>query len=630
MKTQINLTMDQLKEILSTCSSKRVVLDTETTGLQWWSDRLISVGFYCPDADVAGCIDIRNQPELQDEVREIVRTSLAPGTTVIMHNAKFDLHFLRANSNTLGWKLIDTTVLIHLFDSRLRKSMEEAEKVFLGSNSKREHIDDTQFGEDPPPLFDKDKRKRKTPIWDWNSDKRQVYCVNDCRVTYQLAEVLYPAIRNLGMESLFWKDMKYIGVLCRIEKNGMLVDKDFIANAKTALKIHQEDLEKQLYDACGKKFNWRSPKQLSAAIYEGLGIPKPVNPFLDAQGNDTTKFIDRRMYNDTCTSSFILMEKAKHPLGELISSLREAAKLRKTLQNWIDLSDEEDFIHTNFKITGTRTGRLSSSKPNVQNVPSEVRSRFTSGVFSGGNLRSEEYNLRNAFVCRPGYKMLAIDWKQMEMRMFGILSQDNILMEALMSGADIHMWIGKAVWGEGDEATNQLHREWSKTVTFGLIYGMTTGGLQFKLEMSQERAHKVAEDYWNRFPRIRPWMFEVIQECRENGFVRYWSGRIWREEAENFFYKAANAAIQGGCADLLSIAVIRVQNWLDSKEQSYGRIVNLVHDEIIIEVREDKVAEAAKEMAEIMLVEDLFKMPFLVDAKVGNSYGSLEKMEIPK
>lgn len=628
MNTKINLTPDQFSEALQKCSQKRVVLDTETSGLYWWKDRLVSIGFYCPDADIAGCIDIRDQPELQKHIRNFVKLCLKPGTVVIMHNAKFDLHFLRADPAELGWKIMDTTVMVHLWDSRLRKSLEEAEKTFLGTNSKREHIDDTQFEEDPEPLFEKDKKKRNTPIWDWNADKRQIYCINDCRVTYQLAEVLYPQIEALGMKQLFWKDMKYISVLCRIERNGMLIDPAFIDRAENALKIHQEDLETQLYDACGKKFNWRSPKQLSAAIYEGLGISKPINPFLDAQGNDTTKFIDRRMYNDTCTSTFILMEKAKHPLGELISSLRESAKLRKTLQNWIDLSDSNSYVHTNFNLTGTRTGRLSSSKPNVQNIPSEVRSRFTSGVFSGGNLRSAEYNLRNAFITRPGHTMLAIDWKQMEMRMFGILSQDSILMEALMSGADIHMWIGKAVWGEGDEAINQLHREWSKTVTFGLIYGMTTGGLQFKLEMSQEKAHKVAEDYWNRFPRIRPWMFEVIQECRENGFIRYWSGRIWREETEHFYYKAANAAIQGGCADLLSITAIRVDKWL--KQKGWGKIISLVHDEIIIEIPEDKLEQAAKEMTEIMLVPDLFNMPFLVDAKIGKSYGSLEKYAIPK
>lgn len=622
------MTTQEFKEILSQCNKKRVVLDTETTGLYWWSDRLVSVGFYCPDANVCGCIDIRDQPELQDEVRTIVRTSLDPGTTVIMHNAKFDLHFLGINPNHQKWKLIDTTVLIHLFDSRMRKSLEEAEKIFLGSNSKREHIDDSQFGEDPPPLFDKDKRKRKIPIWDWNADKRQAYCINDCRVTYQLAETLYPTIRNLGMEKLFWKDMKYLGVLYQIERNGMLVDTEFIIKAEKALEIHQEDLQQRLFDACGKEFNWRSPKQLSAAIYEGLGIPKPKNPFLNAQGIDTTKFTERKQYNDTCTSTFILMEKAKHPLGELISSLRESAKLRKTLQSWLELMDQDNFVHTNFNLTGTRTGRLSSSKPNVQNIPSEVRGRFTQGVFSGGNIRSEEYNLRNAFVARPGHVMLAIDWKQMEMRMFGILSKDEVLMEALMSGTDIHMWIGKTVWGEGDEETNALHREWSKTVTFGLIYGMTRGSLQFKLELPREKAEKIADDYWNRFPRIRPWMFEVIQEVKENGFVRYWSGRIWREEEEQYMYRAANAAIQGGCADLLSIAVIRVQNWLDKK--GWGKIVNLVHDEIIVEVPNDKLEEAVKEMAEIMLVPDLFDMPFLVDAKVGNSYGSMEKMEIPK
>jgi len=630
MDTKINLSLNKFEELLRKCNNHIIALDTETTGLYWWSDRLISVGFYCEDLKISGCIDFRDNPELQSIVRKIVKSSLGSGTIVIMHNAKFDLHFLQADPWETKWKIIDTTVLIHLLDSRYHKSMEKAEKLLLGENSKREHIDDTQFGDNPEPLFEKDKRKRKKPVWDWNANKRQLYCVNDCRVTYQLAKTLYPKIKNFGMEKLFWKDMEYLKVLYKIEKDGMLIDPEFIKKAKVLLTSHQKDLENQLYDACGKTFNWRSPQQLSKAIYEGLGISKPVNPFLSADGKDHTKFVDRGMYNKTCTSTFLLMEKAHHPLGELISSLREAAKLRKTLQNWLDLSDKNWHVHTNFNLTGTRTGRLSSSKPNIQNIPSAVRSRFTSGTFSGGSIRTKEYNLRNAFIASPGYKVLAIDWKQMEMRMFGILSGDKLLLDALKSGVDIHMWIGKAVWGEGDEETNALHREWSKTVTFGLIYGMTTGGLQFKLEMSRAQAQKVSEDYWNRFPRIRPWMFEIINECRINGFVRYWSGRIWREELEKFYYRSANAAIQGGCADLLSIAVIRVQKWLDSKPSGWGKIINLVHDEIIIEILESEIEQAYKEMSKIMLVEDLFGLPFLCDAKVGNSYGSLEKYVLSK
>lgn len=440
-----------------------------------------------------------------------------------------------------------------------------------------------------------------------------------------------PKIRQMGMEKLLQKDMQYLGILCDIEYNGILTDPEFITRAIAEMQKHQKELEKQLYDACGKTFNWRSPKQLSKAIYEDMGISKPVNPFVDSQGKDMTKFVDRRMYNDTCTSTFILMEKAKHPLGELINALREAAKLVKTMQQWQDLTDKNNCIHTNFNLTGTRTGRLSSSQPNLQNVPAEVRSRFASAVFSGGNiLRTDEYNLRNAFVARKGYAFLSIDWKQMEMRMFGLLSGDDILINALKSGVDIHTWIATQVWGECDAKTMELHRDWSKAITFGLIYGMTTGGLQFKLEMTREQALKVSEDYWSRFPRIKPWMMEVIDFCRRNGYVQYWSGRRWCEEKEEHLYKAANALIQGGCADLLSIAVIRVHRWLQSKGLNWGRIINLVHDEIIVEIPEDSVLQAAAEIAKIMEVEDLFNLPFLVDCKAGSSYGKLEKLKLQK
>lgn len=635
MQTYTNLTVQQYQAALIECSGKRIAIDTETTGLHWWSDNLITIGFFCPDADICGSIDIRDlwSKELQNDIKKITKESLAPGTAVMLHNAKFDLHFLDCSPLETGWNIVDTTVLIHLLDSRYPKGMEKAEKILLGENSKREHIDATKFDglPLPVPLDPKASKRKKAMVWDWNKDKRQEYCINDCKVTYQFAEVLLPAIKKMDMGKLFQKDMQYLSILYEIEKNGILINPVFIAKAAIELSKHQEELEKQLFDACGKTFNWHSTKQLSKAIYEDMGINKPLNPFVDSKGNDKTKFVDRRMYNETCTSTFILMEKAHHPLGELINALREASKLIKTLQQWQELSDAENYIHTNFNLTGTRTGRLSSSQPNLQNTPAEVRSRFASAVFSGGNiLRTEEYNLRNAFIARPGYKFLSIDWKQMEMRMFGILSGDNFLISALRSGVDIHTWIATQVWGECDAETMALHRDWSKAITFGLVYGMTTGGLQFKLEMTREQAVKVSEDYWSRFPRIKPWMMEVINYCRKNGYVKYWSNRIWREEQESQFYKSANALIQGGCADLLSIAVIRVFKWLQSKGKNWGRIVNLVHDEIIVEIPENSVISAAIEMAKIMEVEDLFSIPFLVDCKMGDSYGRLEKLKLPQ
>lgn len=637
MKTQINLTIPQFRKALQKCSGKRVALDTETTGLYWWRDSLITVGFHCPDAKLEGTIDFADNwsPEIQQEVCDIISTELKPETTVVMHNAKFDMSFMGIDPNHIPWHFLDTTVMIHLYDSRQRKEMAVAERLLLGSNSKRQHVDDALFAA-PKIIIDPKtgkKQKGKPKIWQWDKDKRQTYCVNDCRVTYQFAQALMPLLKDLKLVKLLEKDIKYLSQIYYTEHLGIYLDQEFVGKALMAMTRHEKELEQQLYDGCGSTFNWRSNKQLSYALYEGLGIAKPINPFAAEKGSyrnklgfERVKELKGGMYNETMTSTFLLMEKVHHPLGELVASLREASKLKKTLNLWLTLVDDNSVIHSNFNLTGTRTGRLSSSKPNLCNVASEVRSRFTQGLFSGGLTRTDEYNLRNAYIARPGYKMLSIDYRQMEMRFFGIDSQDENLLSFLASGKDIHLMIAIKVWGDCGEKDNKIHREWSKTIAFGLIYGMTTGSLEHKLGMTRAQATKVIDDYWGAFPRIRPWLFETVETCKKDGYLRYWSGRIWREDTEMFMYKGANAKVQGGCADLLSIAAMRTHKWLHDNKA--GDIVSYIYDELLMEIKEPKLEKTANAVAKIMQVPDLFGLPFLTDCKVGSSYGNLVSMKL--
>jgi DNA polymerase I len=615
METHTNLSLTEFKNQLTKCSGKRVSLDTETTGLNYFRDRLTTVGFHCPDAGVEGSIDSQPQEEMQAAVKE----SLAPGTTTIFHNAKFDLSFLDADPNLTGWKIIDTTVIIHLYDSRLRKGLEAAEKTLLGSNSKRQAVDDTQFPQ--PDLFAEDgKKKRGKPkVWDWHPDKRQAYCINDCRVTYQLAERMIPLLRKHNLEKLFSMQMLYLRDLYSIEHLGIQLDLEFMGKCRMALQKDLKEMEQQLYSAAGREFNYRSTVQLSHVLYDELGWPRPVNPFTRADGTVShSKFAGKGQFNKTMTSSFILLEKAKHPLGELISSIRETAKFIKTLDQWMDLKDEQDVLHANFNLTGTRTGRLSCSKPNLQNIPSVVRNIFVKRE----SIRTDEYSLRKSFVARPGYAYLSIDYSQMEIRFFGWLSQDPNMLKVLQEGGDLHATIAKQVWGVSDKAKRQQ----AKAVTFGLIYGASAGSLQFRLGLSRQESIKVTDDYWAAFPRVKPWMEEVQKECKEKGYLTYWSGRLWREEDEEEMYKGVNALIQGGMADMLAVAEMRVAKWF--RENPVGRIVNIIHDEFLMEIEVDKLESTADTLSGIMEVEDLFDLPFTTECKTGDSYGNLSKMEL--
>src|SRR3990167_1949345 len=596
---------------IAKCSGKRVAIDTETTGLKWYKNHCIGVGFWCPDADVYGYVPTLNKEDFSRVQSAII--DLDNSTTVIMHNLKFDFHFLGITPRHFKF-VMDTTDLVHLIDSRYRKSAEWVEKIFLKTETKK-------F------LLERMGRLKKR-IWAWSLFDVAPYCVNDVRIEYEFAKILTPKVVDLDLWNLFLKDMDFIKDLWDIERRGIFVDQDFLKKSMDLQKHHLAEMEGQLFDACGRVFNWRSPQQLSFAIYEGLGIPKPKNPFAGADGIDRSRFADAGLYKSTCTSTFLLTEKVNHPLGNLISAIRESARMWKTMDKYLELCDGDSLIHTNFNQTGTRTGRLSSGEPNLQNVPSHVRGRFTQSVYTGSTHRDAEYNLRNAFVAHPGNIFVSVDYKQMEGRMFGILSQDPHMMEFLKNGQDIHGQIANRVWGTNPgDSMYSVHREWSKTISFGLIYGMTIGSLMFKLNMTKTQAAQVCDQYKAQFPRIDPWMNEVISECKAFGYVRYWSGRVWREDNPIDMYKGANAKIQGGCFDLLSIAELRVAKWL--RNQGFDHFIwNLVHDEIIAEVPKDNWNDVNNFMLKEMQVPDIFDIPFATEGKIGPSYGSLDTAEI--
>lgn len=614
LNSQLSFIFEEDRDVLGTpddiakCDGATLVLDTETTGLRWWQDKLVGVGVYCPERNISTFIPEQYVEDCKREIEKIARNK---ATTCIGHNLKFDSHFLDLKLWQTEWSIIDTAVMAHLYDSRQPKALRELEKIYLGAKTKETMV----------------KSRKGAMPWEMPLGTLAEYCLNDCDVTLKLKEYFEPKLAELKLNSLFRKEMRYAAFLQRVERLGMQLDREFVERSIAALAARVKIMEKDLFEKSGRKngFNWHNPTLLGKVLYEGMGIKRPVNPFLSADGEDHTLFKTRGKYNKSLTNAFVLMEKANHPLGELVMFLRETEKLKDTLEDWLDLSQVDGTLHSNFNQVGTRTGRLSSSKPNLQNIASQFRNRETQSVYSGsGAIRSDEYNLRLGLIARPGYKFVSIDHKQQEMRMFAILAKEPVMLNALQQRLDIHREVAQAVWGIGDD----LHREWSKTIGFGLIYGMRPGSLELRLNVSKKEAEDISNQYWSKFPRIKPFLQECMHSCEGRGYVRYWSNRIWREDDPMHMYKAANATIQGGSADILSIAAMRCQKYLD--EYDAGNIVSLVHDEILAEVPEQKVEQTAKALLKIVEVEDIFNLPFAADAKCGASYGSLEKLKSPE
>lgn len=644
------------------CKGKRVVIDTETNGLNFWENKIIGIGLHCPDADVSGYVEtctfeprplgkpkthkewkgqmdyskskrgrrveetVTYQPEVMTAIPQEARIrhflkavhemANDPNTVLIGHNLKFDAHFLDLHLWELPCRIVDTSVMVHLYDCRMLKSLGAAELEFLGSESKRHH---TSIPE---------KRFKKT-VWRWPAEVIADYCQNDCIVTYQLAEVLFQELEGRGLLGILKAQMDYLRLLQKVEWRGMLVRVEFCEEAIQEFTDNLDQMEKDLFDACGKEFNWRSGDQLSEAIYDGLGIPKPVNPFDNEDEWNIANFRAGKIYTSTATNTPLLI-KEKHPLTSLLVDMRETVKLRKDAQKYVLLRDSDGILHCKFNQAKAVTGRLTSSDPNLQNLPALKRKIQLESKYTGGAYRVGGYNLRQALTARPGHTLVSIDHKQQEMRLLAILANEPVMLEAMANREDIHLRVAIEVWGDCGEKDNKLHRDWSKAISFGLIYGLSDLSLQEYLEKLgiEGDAMQLKSDYFKRFPGLRPWFQQVISYVRDNHHVRYWSGRIWWADNPGEGYKGINALIQGGCADFLSVVLIRCNKVLEA--QGWGYLVSIIHDEAIFEIEDRYVQIAAAVLSRVMEGEDIFKIPFATDVATGDSYGTLEDLEIPE
>lgn len=647
--------MKLLREDILACAGKALAIDTETTGLHpFQDDKLIGIGIHCPSANVSGyahtCTykdDYYGKPKKREtwngemdhskstRGRKIKDISWVPDmatyavpeqsridhflpavweiahdpkTTLIGHNLKFDAHFLQLRLWELPCKIIDTSVLVHLIDSNLKKSLDASEARFLGTASKRKHVSEA------------DKRFLNS-AWMWGEKVLEDYCANDCVVTYQLAQELLPRINEMDLKGMLSLQMKYLRLLQKIEWRGILLEEKFCYIAINEFEKNIVELEQELFDVVGRRFNWRSSAQLSEAIYTNLGIPKPKSPFPPGSRNAAAK-----IYTKTATGTPLLL-KIKHPVRKEVIVLRETAKLKEYAEKYLLLRDKEGALHSSFNISGAITGRLSSSDPNLQQLAAKYRKYDLESEYTGGAERVGSYNLRQSLVARPGYKIVSIDHKQQEARLLGILSQEPSLLKFMAERKDVHLAIALRVWGDCGAAENKKHRDWSKATVFGLSYGMSVASLQEyyeKLEIDAS-AEKVSREFFATFPLLQVWFAKIVEQIQTDGCIRYWSGRYWIPTKDEDAYKGINAIIQGGAGDFLSVVLVRANQVLEAT--GWGYLISIIHDEALFEIEEKYVDIAAPVLARVMEGEDIFGVPFLTDIEVGDSYGSLEAFE---
>ncbi len=435
------------------------------------------------------------------------------------------------------------------------------------------------------------------------------YACADVDMTYRLVKVLEPELKEKKLWLLFTEvEMPLVPVLSEMEMKGVKLDVDYLKEMSEELQQRLAELELEIQDMVGHPFNINSTQQLSDVLFVELGLP--------AQGVPKTR---SGFYS---TAAGVLEKlRGKHPIIDLILEYRELAKLKSTYVDTLPLlvNKRTGRVHTSYNQTGTVTGRISSSDPNLQNIP--IRTELGRQV-------------RRAFVASPGHLLLSADYSQVELRIMAHISGDEGLLSAFRRGEDIHASTAAAVLGVPIEAVTREMRRLAKTVNFGLSYGMSGYGLAQRTGLSQEEANAFIKSYFAKYPKVKRYIEEAKRKARKQGYVETLLGRrryfpeLMSEKAHWSAKRAAereaiNMPIQGTAADILKIAMINLHRAIHERDLE-SRMILQVHDELVLEVPEEEL-ETVKPLVKSTM-EGAFQLdaPLKVDIKVGKNWLEME------
>lgn len=428
------------------------------------------------------------------------------------------------------------------------------------------------------------------------------YAAEDADVTLLLHQALFPQLEaEPKLANIFRNiEMPLVPVLVRMERKGVLIDATVLAAQSKEITARLAELEKEAFELAGEEFNLASPKQLQAILFEKLQLP----------------VVKKTPSGAPSTNEEVLEELAlNHALPKLLLEHRSLAKLKSTYTDKLPLmiSKRTQRVHTSYHQAVTATGRLSSRDPNLQNIP----------------VRTEEgRRIRQAFIARKGYKVVAADYSQIELRIMAHLSQDKGLLTAFAEGKDIHRATAAEVFGVPlDEVTNDQRRS-AKAINFGLIYGMSAFGLARQLGIPRGEAQRYMDLYFERYPGVLRYMENTRHQASEQGYVETLEGRrlyladikssngMRRKAAER---EAINAPMQGTAADIIKKAMITVDRWLQTEKPDADMLMQ-VHDELVFEVKESELEHVIEKVRELMEQSMQLDVPLRVDVGVGDNW----------
>lgn len=586
--------IDNQEDMIRLCdffrTNKILSLDTETTSTNAIDAELVGLSFSVKEFEAFYVPIPANREEALKIVNIFKPVYEDPQILKVGQNLKYDLEVLRNYDVKLAGKMWDTMIAHYLIQPELRHNMDYMAEIYL--NYQTIHIDEL-IGP---------KGKNQKSMRSLSPSEVYEYAAEDADVTLRLKNKLEVELKKNNCEQLFYEiEMPLMPVLAEMEMNGVILDTESLKETSHVLTQRMNEMEARIYELAGERFNIASPKQVGDILFDKLKIVEK------AKKTKTGQYV---------TSEDVLQQlKNKH---EIVADILEHRGLKKLLGTYVDalpnlINKRTGHIHTSFNQTITATGRLSSSDPNLQNIP----------------IRGEDgKEIRKAFVPEPGCLFFSADYSQIELRVMAHLSEDENMIRVFQEGKDLHAATAANIYKKDISEVSRDERTKSKRANFGIIYGITVFGLAERLDISRDEAKRLIDGYFETFPQVHDYMEKSKELAREKGYVTTLFGRrrylpdinshnaTVRGFAER---NAINAPIQGTAADIIKVAMIRISQRFKA-EGIRSKMILQVHDELNFSVYPEE-----KDQVERIVIEEMqgainLKVPLIADSGFGDNW----------
>ena len=597
-------TQDKLNDLAKELGKAKIIsFDTETTSTEEMQAEIVGISLAVREG-LAYYIPVGHSSGDNLPIKKVI-AALTPSMTdakigKVAHNAKYD-YIMLARYGLVVTPLTFDTMLAEFIVDPASRNLGLKNLVHARLGEEMTHIEEL-IG----------KGKNQLSMADIAIESVAPYAAADAETTLRLMPILQKDIeRASGTKLLAEIEMPLVTVLAEMEMTGILLDLPFFKKMSEELTGRMAEIEKQVFESVGKPFNLNSTQQLSDVLFTHLRLEPPDKGKKTASGHYST------------SADVLEAMRGKHPVVDMILENRELSKIKSTYVDALPaaVDSQTGRVHTSYSQTGAVTGRISSSNPNLQNIP----------------IRTEEgRRVRNGFIAEKGSVLLSVDYSQIELRIVAHMAGDEAMLAAFKAGEDIHVTTAAAIYSVGNEAVNKDMRRHAKAINFGLIYGMSAFGLTRSTELTLAEAEEFVKTYFKKFPGVKKYLDETRKLAAEQGYVetllgrrRYFpalQGKINVQMKNREEREAINAPIQGTAADIMKIAMLKIPSALKAAGLK-AKMLLQVHDELVLECPKNEVEKTAHLVQETMANAYPMSIPLSTEARAGRSWGEMQVLK---